>query len=126
MEETLEKAVRQELKIKKDDSIRDNKRKNTWNSERGDRGSQKKPFKEFKKTEFTRGGTRNNSYDNRNNKNNEKKGPPGGCYNYGGEHYMKQCPIKPNNNQSKRPPLPQQQQAFQQRIHAALDSRQVE
>ena len=53
MEETLKKVVRQELKIKKDDSIKDNKRKNTWNSERGDRGSQKKPFKEFKKTKFS-------------------------------------------------------------------------
>ena len=52
MEETLEKVVCQELKIKKDDSIRDNKTKNTWNSERSDRGSQKKPFKEFKKLKF--------------------------------------------------------------------------
>ena len=129
MEETLEKTIRQEIKIKKDDSIRDNKRKNTWNLERGDRGSQKKPFKEFKKTEFSSSETRevkNTSHDNKNNKNNEKKGPPGGCYNCGGEHYMKQCPVKPNNHQSQRPLLPQQQQAFQQRIHATLDNRQAE
>ena len=65
-------------------------------------------------------------YENKNNKNNEKKGPPGGCYNCGGEYYMKQCPVKPNNNYPQRPPLPQQQQAFQQRIHVALDNQQAE
>ena len=39
---------------------------------------------------------------------------------------MKQCSVKPNNNQSQRPPLPQQKQAFQQRIYATLDSWQAE
>ena len=33
IEEALEKAVWQEHKIRKDDSIRDNKRKTTWNKE---------------------------------------------------------------------------------------------
>ena len=32
MEEALEKAVRQEHKLKNDESIRDNKRKTNWNS----------------------------------------------------------------------------------------------
>ena len=81
MEETLEKAVRQELKIRKDDSIRDNKRKNTWNSESADFGPQKKQFKDYKnnKLEFKSGGARdvkNNFYANKNNRNNEKKGLP--------------------------------------------------
>ena len=38
MEETLKKVVREEYKIRKDDSIRDNKRKTTWNSEGVDFG----------------------------------------------------------------------------------------
>ena len=89
MEETLEKVVHQELKVKKDDSIRDNKRKNTWNLEK-DRVLQKKPFKEFKKTKIPIGGTkevRNNPYENKSGKSNEKKGPPGGCFNCGGDEY---------------------------------------
>ena len=48
MEEALEKAVRQEHKIKKDDSIWDNKRKTTWNSEGADFEPQKKQFKDYK------------------------------------------------------------------------------
>lgn len=130
MEGTLEKIVRQELKIRKDDSIQDNNIKNTWNLEGADNGPQKKPFKNFKnnKHEFKNDGARevkNNSYENKNNRNNENKGPPGGCFNCEGDHYLKQCVIKPNRSQPQRPPL-SQQQAFQQRIHAALDSQQVE
>ena len=42
--EALDKVVRQEYKIKKDDSIRDNKRKTKWNTEAEDTGSQIKQF----------------------------------------------------------------------------------
>ena len=42
MEEALEKVVRQEYKIKKDDSIRENKRKTNWNAKGADSGFQKR------------------------------------------------------------------------------------
>ena len=63
MEEALEKVVQQEHKIRKDDSIRDNKRKITWNSEGADFGLQKKKFKDYKnnKPEFKSGGARDMS-----------------------------------------------------------------
>lgn len=127
MEEALEKAVRQEHKVKKDDSIRDNKRKTNWNSEGVESGPPRKQFKDFKnnKPENRSSGTRDNqgnSHINKNEKNNEKRGPPGGCFICEGNHFKRQCP---NLNQQQRS-LPQQQQVFQQRIHAALDNRQAE
>ena len=104
MEEALEKVVRQEHKIRKDDSIRDNKRKTTWNLEGADFGPQKKQFKDYKysKPEYKGNGikdVKSNYNTNKNNKNNEKKGSFGGCFTYGGDHYANICPNKPNTNQ---------------------------
>ena len=78
MEETLEKVVRQEHKIRKDDSIRDKKMKTTQNLEDVDYRPQKKKLKDFKnnKPKFKSGGARdvkNIFYANKNNRNNEKR-----------------------------------------------------
>ncbi len=64
-----------------------------------------------------------NFHVSKNDKNNEKRGPPGGCFICKGNHFRRQCP---NLNQQQRPSLPQQQQVFQQRIHAAFHNRQAE
>ena len=114
MEEALEKVVRQEYKIKMDDSIWDNKRKTNWNREGADTGSEKKQFKDFRYSKPDSKGNgvkdvKSNFSTSKNNKSNEKKGPPSGCYNCGGDYYVRKCPVKPNTNQLQRPPLPQQQ-----------------
>ena len=103
MEEAVENIFWQEHKIRKDDSILDNKRKTTWNSNGVDFGPQKKQFKDYKnnKPELKSNGAKDaksNYYTNKNNRNNEKRGPPRGCFNYGGDNYMKQCPTKPKNS----------------------------
>jgi hypothetical protein len=85
MEEALEKVVRQEHKVKKDDSIRDNKRKTIWNSESVESGPPRKQFRDFKnnKPEKKSIGTRDiqeNFHVSKSDRNNERRGPPGGCY----------------------------------------------
>ena len=110
MEEALEKVVRQEHTVKKDDSIRDNKRKTIWNSEGAKSGPPRKQFRDYKNNKFENKniGTRDNKgsvYVNKSDRNNEKRGPLGGCYICRGNHYKKQCP---NFNQPQRPSLPQQ------------------
>ncbi|XP_059068640.1 uncharacterized protein LOC131859116 [Cryptomeria japonica] len=139
MDEAYEKAVRQEQKLRKNDSIRDRSRKKSnWGqssrnfNKKGDRyGVNNRNNKRHQ------GGQQNNhreskSYDKprRDNGGNgskpEKKGPPGGCFNCGGNHYANQCPTKPSRGQHQRNPLPPQQAVFQQRIHATVDNRQVE
>ena len=94
MEEALEKAVRQEHKVKKDDSIRDSKRKTNWNSEGAESGPPRKQFKDFKnnKPENKSSRTRDNQgnfHINKNDKNNEKRGPPGGCFICKGNHFKR-------------------------------------
>ena len=104
MEEALEKVVRQEYKIKKDDSIRENKRKTNWNAKGADSGFQKRQYKDFKynKPESKGNGVKDvksNFSTSKNNKSNERKGQPLGCFTCGGDHYANKCPIKPNTNQ---------------------------
>ncbi|XP_057870685.2 uncharacterized protein LOC131077250 [Cryptomeria japonica] len=137
-DEAYEKAIRQEQKLCKDDSIRDrNRKKSNWGqlsrnfNKKGDRyGVNNKNSKRHK------GGQQNNRRDgksfdkarrdNGGNNNKSEKGPPGGCFNCGGDHYANQCPTKPPGGQQQRNTLPPQRAIFQQRIHAAVDDRQAE
>ena len=96
-----------------------------------DTGSQKKQFRDFKYGKPESKGNevkdvKSNFSISKNNKSNERKGPPSGCFNCGGDHYANKCPVKTNINQLHQPLLPQQQHVYQQRIHATLDNRQVE
>ncbi len=97
MEEALEKVVRQEHKVKKDDSIRDNKRKTNWNSEDVESGPPRKQFRDFKnnKPENKSNGTRStqgNFHVSKGDRNNEGRGPLGGCYICKWNHYKRHFP----------------------------------
>ena len=107
MEEALEKVFWQEHKVKKDDSIRDNKRKTNWNLEGAEYGPPRKQFRDFKnnKPENKSRGDRDiqgNYHVNKSDRNNEKRGPPRGCFICKGNHFRRQCP---NLNQQQHPSL---------------------
>ncbi|XP_059076863.1 disease resistance protein RUN1-like [Cryptomeria japonica] len=139
MDEAYEKAVRKEQKLRNDNSIRDKSRKKSnWGqssrkfNKKGDRyGVNNKNNKRHQ------GGQQNNHREGKsfdkpirdyggNSSKSEKKGPPGGCFNWVGNHYANQYPTKPPGGQHQRNPLPPQQAVFEQRIHAVVDNRQVE
>lgn len=110
MEEALERVIRQEHKVERDDSIRDNKRKANWSANGSDLGTRKRSFKNFKPNKKEYKGNngkeiKGNSNNGFGNKGSERKGLPKGCFKCGRDYYANQCLNKGLSNQQPIPPF---------------------